>query len=339
MKSPEKLPFVKVYDGYGHSDNLIIYGHLFEKRPKVSLNYEKNSLLQNIWQLIKLFRVKPVPYATVQLLFEGQVIRSSTAFDGFFRIEITPTHHLTAGWHPVEVQALDKNDGVLSASEGRIFVPHLSQFAFISDIDDTIIRSFSAKIFKRLYELISRNAGKRRLFDETAKHYNLLAYSFTKDELPNPFFYVSSSEWNLYDYLKNVFGVNKLPQGIFLLNQIKRWKELIRTGKTGHDGKFLRIVRIFKAFPKQQFILLGDNSQKDPEIYARVADKYAAQITAIYIRNVRNSKEEKAELLLEPHRKNGIPVCIFKKSKDAIAHGIKIGLIDTNLLSAFPDEL
>lgn len=335
MKSPEKLPFVKVYDGYGHSDNLIVYGHLFEKQPKVSLNYEKNGLMQNIWQLIKLFSVKPLPYASVQLLFEGQVIKSSTAFDGFFKIEVTPTHHLSAGWHPVEVQALDKNGKVLSAAAGKVFVPHLSQFAFISDIDDTIIRSFSAKIFKRLYELISRNAAKRRLFDETAKHYNLLAFSFTEDELPNPFFYVSSSEWNLYDYLKNVFKVKNLPRGIFLLNQIKRWKELVLTGKTGHDGKFLRIVRILKAFPKQQFILLGDNSQKDPEIYARIADKYASQLAAIYIRNVRKSKEGDAGLLLEAHSKNGIPVCIFKKSKDAIEHGIKIGLIDAHLLLRF----
>jgi len=331
MKYPEKLPFVKLYDGYGHSENLIVYGHLFQKQPHVSLNYEKNGLLQNIWQLIKLFKVKPVPFAKVRLVFASQSMEALTASDGFFKIEWKPLQHLAAGWYPVQVFALDGNGNEISSAQGRVFVPHLSQFAFISDIDDTIIRSFSSKIFKRLYELISRNAAKRRLFEETAKQYNLLAFSFTKDHLPNPFFYVSSSEWNLYDYLKNVFQAKKLPEGIFLLNQIKRWGELLFTGKTGHDGKFLRIVRIFKAFPNQKFILLGDNSQKDPEIYARIADKYAAQIFAIYIRNVRTSRADDAALLLDVHQKNGIPVCIFNNSKEAIEHGIKIGLIDAQL--------
>jgi phosphatidate phosphatase APP1 len=331
MKSLRKLPFVKVYDGYGHSDNLIVYGHLLQKQPHVTLNYEKNGLLQNIWQLIKLFKVKPVPYAKVKLTFESQSVEAITASDGFFKIEMTPIHHLAAGWHSLEVHAVDDNGNEISSSPGKAFVPHLSQYAFISDIDDTIIRSFSAKVFKRLYELISRNSAKRRLFDETAKQYSLLAFSFAKDKLPNPFFYVSSSEWNLYDYLKNVFQVKKLPEGIFLLNQIKRWGELIFTGKTGHDGKFLRIVRIFKAFPNQQFILLGDNSQKDPEIYARIADKFATQIFAIYIRNVRASRADDAQLLLDVHSKNGIPICIFKDSKEAIEHGIKIGLIDESV--------
>jgi phosphatidate phosphatase APP1 len=335
MKRPKKLPFIKLYDGYGHSENIVVYGHLFQKQPHVTLNYEKNGLLNNIWQLIKLFKVKPVPHTKVKLIFESQSVEAMTSFDGFFKIEMTPDNHLTAGWHAYQVCAMDDKGMEVSSATGKVFVPHLSQFAFISDIDDTIIRSFSAKIFKRLYELISRNSAKRRLFDETAKQYSLLAFSFIKDELPNPFFYVSSSEWNLYDYLKNVFQAQKLPEGIFLLNQIKRWKQLLLTGKTNHDGKFLRIVRIFKAFPNQQFILLGDNSQKDPEIYARVADKYAAQIFAIYIRNVRASKAEDAQVLLDIHMKNGIPVCIFKDSKEAIEHGIKIGLIDANLPANF----
>jgi phosphatidate phosphatase APP1 len=291
--------------------------------------------LRNIWQLVKLFRVKTVANVTVKLIFEKQTVTTETEYDGFFKLEITPLQHLSAGWHTVMVQMLDDNERPVSWSDGRIFVPHVSQFAFISDIDDTIIRSFSAKIFKRLYELISRNPAKRRLFDATARHYSLLANSFTEDNLSNPFFYVSSSEWNLYDYLKNVFECNHLPEGIFLLNQIKKLKDLVATGKTGHDGKFLRIVRIMKAFPKQKFVLLGDNSQKDPEIYAKIATAYGNQVAAIYIRNVRPSRMEQTQSLLGEQQKIGISICIFKQSKEAIEHGAAIGLIDRNILAAF----
>jgi phosphatidate phosphatase APP1 len=285
-----------------------------------------------MWQLFKLFRVETMANARLEVVFGHQHINTTTASDGFFKLEIIPDEHLTAGWHSLQVHLLGPKGKILATGEGRVFVPHLSQFAFISDIDDTIIRSFSSKIFKRIYELIARNPNERRLFDETAKHYHLLADSFTKEELRNPFFYVSSSEWNLYEYLQHVFKTNHLPQGIFLLNQIKNWHELLLTGKTGHEGKFLRIVRILKAFPKQRFVLLGDNSQMDPEIYAGIADRYNHQVSAIYIRNVRHSREEQTRLLLTEHIKNGIPVCIFKNSKEAIQHGIDIGLIERNLM-------
>lgn len=339
MESLKKLPFVKVYDGYGHSKNIIVYGHVFQHEPGVSLNYKKNGLLRNIWQLIKLFNVKPLAGLTLKLTFDDQTVTAETAYDGFFKLEVIPSHHLSAGWHPVKVYCLDKTGLELCSGDGKVFVPHLSQFAFISDIDDTIIRSFSASIFKRLYELISRNPAKRRLFDATAGHYYLLAHSFTEDEVPNPFFYVSSSEWNLYDYLKDVFRANRLPDGIFLLSQIKKLRDFIVTGRTGHEGKFFRIIRILKAFPKQQFVLLGDNSQKDPEIYAKIASLYSRQVKAIYIRNIRASKEEETLLLLQEHHEKGIAVCIFKESKEAIEHGMEIGLINRELILAKSEPL
>jgi len=332
MGHSKKLPFVKVYDGYGHAENIIVYGHVFQQKPHAPVHLERNGLLYNIWQLFRLFNVKTVANAKVRLVFGNQAIEALTASDGFFKLEMTTIQHLDAGWHTVAVQYVDGENPILAEGFGRVFVPHVSQFAFVSDIDDTIIRSFSAKIFKRLYELISRNPVKRRLFDETAKHYNLLARSFAAGLTVNPFFYVSSSEWNLYDYLKHVFSSNHLPDGIFLLNQIKKWQALLRTGKTGHEGKFLRIVRILKAFPKQKFVLLGDNSQKDPEIYAKLADGYPEQIMAIYIRNVRASRLEQTQSLLASSGKNGIPVCIFKDSKNAIEHGMAIGLIDRKVI-------
>ena len=75
------------------------------------------------------------------------------------------------------------------------------------------------------------------------------------------------------------------------LNIIKKWYQLFKTGKTKHQGKLIQLVRILEAFPKQRFILLGDNSQKDPEIYAAVANKYPDRITAIYIRNISSKKK------------------------------------------------
>ena len=328
----KKLPFVKVYHGYGHSGSLVVYGHVFRKEPRL-FKESGNRFSSNLVQLLKLFRVRTVPDAAIEVRLAGQCTEGRTEYDGFFRIEITPLHHLEAGWHPVVVNYTDRNKAILASSEGSVFVPHISQYAFISDIDDTIMQSFSATIFKRLYELLSRNPAKRRLFKETAHYYSLLAYAHAEDT-PNPFFYVSSSEWNLYDYLRQVFIHNKLPDGIFLLNQIKRWYELFRSGRTGHEGKLIRIARIFKAFPRQQFVLLGDNSQKDPQIYQSIAEKHPQQVFAVYIRNVRQSKETVTRQILERLEKQGIHTCLFEQSEEAINHGLSCGLI-TERIAAF----
>lgn len=187
--------------------------------------------------------------------------------------------------------------------------------------------SHSATVGRRLRELFIKNPHTRKTFSDTASHYQQLALSHTEPNQPNPFFYVSSSEWNLYDYLVETFRFNKLPDGAFLLNTIKRWKDLIRTGKTGHEGKLLRVMRILDTFPNQKFVFFGDNSQQDPKIYSSIVEKYPQNIEAVYIRNIRPEKEAETIELLKKVKDKGVEACLFNDSAEAIAHSKLIGLI------------
>ncbi|MFA4867571.1 MAG: phosphatase domain-containing protein [Pedobacter sp.] len=318
---------VKVYHGYGHTQNLVVYGHVFRFRAKNN-QYYSNNLFVNMLYVLKLFVLKPYPYVKVRLRFYEQTVYGHTEYDGFFKLEWKAEKNVAAGWHKVVVEALGKNDVVLAANNGLVYVPHITQYAFISDIDDTIMVSHSATFLRRLRELLIKNPRTRKTFSEAQEHYSLLALSHTEVEQPNPFFYVSSSEWNLYDYLVETFRFNSLPEGAFLLNQIKRWKDLIKTGRTGHEGKLMRVMRILDAFPNQRFVFFGDNSQQDPTIYTTIAKKYPKNIAAIYIRNVR--KENKAEalaLLNEVESTQKVKTCLYDNSEEAILHSKKIGLI------------
>lgn len=321
-----KAVTVKVYHGYGHTHNLVVYGHVFKFKAKTKQTFSDN-LLINIVHLFKLFLLKSYPFVQVRLTFGEQEVYRKTEYDGFFKFEWAAYANVTAGWHGVKVEALDDHGAVLAVGQGQIFVPHITQYAFISDIDDTIMVSHSATIGRRLRELFIKNPRTRKTFKDAYTHYNLLAFSHTETDQPNPFFYVSSSEWNLYDYLVETFRHNKLPEGAFLLNQIKRWKDLVKTGKTGHEGKLMRVMRILDAFPNQKFVFFGDNSQKDPAIYTTIAEKYPRNIEAVYIRNV--NKEMKASALeyLARISAKGIKTCLFSNSAEAIAHSRKTGLI------------
>ncbi len=317
---------VKVYHGYGHSQNMVVYGHVFRFKAHTRQTFS-NNLLVNIIHLLKLFILKPFPFVQVRLTFEGQEVYQKTEYDGFFKFEWSVPEGINAGWHGVKVEALDDGGKVIGVGQGQIYVPHITQYAFISDIDDTIMVSHSATIGRRLRELFIKNPRTRKTFKDVYTHYNLLAFSHTQADQPNPFFYVSSSEWNLYDYLVEIFRFNKLPEGTFLLNQIKRWKDLIKTGKTGHEGKLLRVMRILDAFPNQRFVFFGDNSQKDPQIYTTIAKRYPKNIEAIYIRNIRKKREVETLNLLEEARLAGIQTCLFNSSAEAIAHSRAVGLI------------
>lgn len=316
---------MKLYHGYGHMHDLLLYGHLFNSNIIVRKRYS-NNIFSNIIYLLRLFLVKPVAGEVVELHWQGRVLQQRTEKDGFIKFEWTSPEPIPAGWHLLEVQY--KGDQQPVTAQGQLFVPHKTQYGFISDIDDTIMISHSATVFRRLRTLFTANPRSRKLFDDVARHYELLSVANTTRDVPNPFFYVSSSEWNLYDYLEDFFSYNNLPRGAFLLNHVKRWTELLKTGKTKHGGKLIRVVRILQAFPHQQFILLGDNTQHDPIIYKAIAEKYTSRIHAIYIRNVLKSKEaDTKELLAQLQKDTNIHTCLFANSREAIEHSVAIGLI------------
>lgn len=323
-KSP--LATVKVYHGYGHQKNLTVYGHVLAGHVKVVSQYG-NNIMSNALRLVKLFMVKPIPKVRVRMQWGDQQLHSTTETDGFFKFEWASVVSVPAGWHPVSVDLLDAQDVVTATGEGKIFVPHVTQYAFISDIDDTVLVSHSATTGKKLRVMFTKNPRSRKTFADVVKYYRLLALAHTEPTVLNPFFYVSSSEWNLYDDLNEFFKHNELPKGAFLLNKIKRWYQLFKTGGTKHQGKLIRIARILEAFHKQRFVLLGDNSQSDPAIYTAIANKYPDNIVAIYIRNISLEKELPTNDLMASIQNKAIHTCLFKHTDEAILHSRSIGLI------------
>ena len=319
---------VKVYHGYGHTANLFLYGHVLKRKPFIQKHYTKNILI-NFWNILKLFFVKPRPNSRVQLNWQNQTFETVTDVDGFFKFEWESKNEVNAGWHEVNVHLINSENEILSTGEGKLFIPHSTQYGFISDIDDTVLISHSGTTGKNLWAMLTKNPRSRKAFADVVAFYQLLSSAHTSSKIPNPFFYVSSSEWNLYDYLNEFFNYNKLPKGVFLLNHIKRWYQLLSTGNTKHLGKFDRIERVLLAFPIQQFILLGDNSQSDPMIYKMIAEKYPHQIKAIYIRNIKSKKEESALEILNSISNKDIDVFMYKHTTEAIMHSQSIGLVGT----------
>src|SRR5688572_569601 len=135
-------PTVKVYRGYGQSESLTLYGHVFKLSPIPPKRYHK-SVLHNTLALLRLFMVKPFADADVELEWEGRLMQCKTDKDGFFKFEWKDEPPLPEGWQEVNVTA-HYNGQLIAASKGTIYVPSETQYGFISDIDDTFLISHSS---------------------------------------------------------------------------------------------------------------------------------------------------------------------------------------------------
>lgn len=318
-------PTVKVYDGYGDADDIVVYGHVLSVSPLPPKRLRRNWLV-NTFALLRLFIIKPVKNAQVEVDWLGDIHQTVTDKEGFFKVEWKPKVAPEPGWHNVNVRYV-KNDSIVAEGSASVFSPHKNQIAFISDIDDTFLISHSAKLHKRLFVILTENAESRKPFDGVANHYRLLAQTSSDGAEPNPFFYVSSSEWNLYDYIRRFAAKHEMPRGVYLLSSIKQLTQFWKTGQGKHEGKFVRIVRILKSYPHRKYVLLGDDSQKDPFIYASVVEHFPKNIHAVYLRRIRKSNEAKAAEAVAQMEKAGVKCCYFKHSAEAIEHSKSIGLI------------
>ena len=324
-------PVVKVYRGFGTANRLLIFGHVFRRSALPRKKYRDRNLV-NLLAVIRLFLVRPYPQASVRVRVGEQIVQIETDADGYFRIDLPIQTPLSPGWHPVQAQLVSQTltpETILAEGEGQVLIPHPTQLICISDIDDTFLISHSATIAKRLLVLLIENAHSRMPFEGVVAHYQLLAEAHSGPTATNPFFYVSSSEWNLYDYILEFSRKNELPDGVYLLSPLKRLSEVLKTGRGRHHTKFDRIKQIIDTYPNQQFILLGDDSQQDPIIYESVVQQFPGHIRAVYIRQVHAEHKARTETLLAKIEARGVPCCYFVHSANARQHSVDLGLVAT----------
>ncbi len=323
-------PTVKVYRGFGNAERIVVHGTVFRRSAFPRKKY-RNSLPVNLLSLIRLFAVRPCAGARVRVCCGQESVETLTDQAGYFWVTLPLHTPLPPGWHPVRAELVSQTitpETILAEGSGQVLVPHPTTLACISDIDDTFLISHSANLPKRLRVLFTQNAHSRQPFEGVVAHYQLLTEMSNSADAAvsasNAFFYVSSSEWNLYDYILDFSEKNNLPTGVYLLSPLKQFRELLKTGQGKHRTKFDRIVWILETYPDQQFILLGDDTQEDPNIYASVVEQFSWQIRVVYIRQVHAENQPKTRTILDRIDAMGVPCCYFAHSTDAIQHTLEL---------------
>jgi len=316
---------LRIYPGYANEQEIIVFGHVF-KRDYLGDKLFDSGRFKNARAVIKLFMMKTLGNINVQFTFRNTTVSTTSLKDGYFRFSIPYSEDLECGWHKFEVTA--SIEGKSTSAEGEFVKPYPGEFGMISDIDDTFLVSHSNNIFKKLYVMLSRNVEKRKVFDGVVEHYRQLNKAGRNDKSEsNAFFYVSSSEWNLFSLIDQFTRLNNFPKAVFKLQKIKLgWFDLLFSGGGNHEHKFHKIKHIMEFYPDLKFVLMGDDSQQDPYIFEQVAKIFPQNIFAVYVRQTKSKKKEKVEKVMN-NISSLAETCYFNQSAEAMEHSKEIGLV------------
>lgn len=319
-------PILKLYRGYANEQELIVMGHVFKPTTIEEYNFQKKNL-KNATSVIKMFQIKTQANADVYLDHNNVNIHTKTLNDGYFKFCVPLDQYTTYGWIDYEVSITYNNESI--TTRDSYIRPHKGNLGIISDIDDTFLVSHTLNPLKKLYVLLFKNINKRKIYEDVVTHYQALSTAGreNKEEF-NAFFYVSSSEWNLYRFITKFTEIHKLPKAVLLLKDIKTsLTDFFLTGRGNHNHKFEKIKHILEFYPNLEYVLLGDDSQHDPYLYEAICKIFPVTVKAVYIRQTGASKKEKVSSVLNNLETLKVSVCYFKNSSEAIAHSKAMGLI------------
>src|SRR5690606_675232 len=221
-------------------------------------------------------------------VLQGEEHVVTTNKEGHFVFDLNPTTPVLTDelYYTIPLELVDVPIQIIEKDVlAEIMIPPAeAEYGIISDIDDTIIRTGATSLLAMGKTVLLSNAKTRLPYAGVTEFYKALQLG-RNGKQNNPFFYVSSSPWNLYDLLVDFMDHNEIPAGPLLLRDFGLQSDSFISGDY-LDHKFKEISQVMDTYPHLQFVLVGDSGEQDPSIYFEVVKQYPGRILAIYIRDM-----------------------------------------------------
>lgn len=329
------------YYGFGNDNYVFLKGRVLENE-KITEKSEGGSDLEHFKDTYKRYESDEIPNILVRGSFAGQIQEKETDDEGFFEFEFKFDEPINYKSHGTEVQLKlmeTKTDEDDTEAKGKIFVPgENSEYGIISDIDDTVLVSKVTHFLPKLKLMLLDDSSERSPFPGIAAFLRALTKG-SDGKGDNPVFYVSGSEWNLFDLLVNFFRFHDIPEGPLLLrdkgSQFDRGS--FETGESNY--KIKKIRHILKTYPDLNFICIGDSGQEDPEIYQKVIKEFPGRILGIYVRDVTPEKRDKeVHKIADEVKSKGPEMKLVEETYSAAKHASEMNWINEDQLAEIKKE-
>lgn len=185
-------------------------------------------------------------------------------------------HGLAPGWHDVTITA----DGAEPAYARVQVIGSATTVGLLSDIDDTILVTALPRPLIAAFNTFVRHQTARRAVPGMAQFYR----NFLRENPDAPVFYLSTGAWNVVPTLTRFMRRHDYPVGPMLMTD---WGPT-NTGwfRSGREHKHTALRRLATEFPQVRWLLVGDDGQHDPDLYAEFATEFPDRVRAIAIREL-----------------------------------------------------
>ena len=304
------------YAGYRNAQVARLKGRIVRYKPPLDAGEGAWSRLR---AMMEIYNSHEIPGVAVRLDAYGRSVEAVTDAEGYFDFELPVDQPLPPGtkWEKAILSTPGRE-----AQHERIEVPVMApgrdnHWGIISDIDDTVVETGATDFVRNWRRVLVERPQDRLAVPGASTLYKMIARDHVAPA--RPFFYVSSSPWNLYGFITEFMELNGIPHGpMFLKDYGIDREKLIHTAHDTH--KLAAIETVLAFYPDLRFLLIGDNGQHDVGIYARVVEHFGPRVAAVFIRDVDGSCRGGPEgALLKAIEAKGVPTFCGAGFGDAVA--------------------
>lgn len=267
-----------LYPAYGDARGVVIEGRVIEQQalaePKAG-----DSWWTNLKRSMRMLFNDERDGQAVKLTVGGGEWNAVTDDEGYLRVRVEPAPPLVPGWQPVAARIAGH-----VASGTLLVVPPQNALGIISDLDDTMLISDVTDKSKLLAHTFLKNPLQRRAVDGAARFYHSIAARNPRPDAA-PVFYLSASPRQLHLSIQAFVEHNGFPRGVLITKKVTNdASSEPLTDQVAY--KLAKLDEIFERLPWIKFVLIGDDGERDPEIYHTIRTRYPERVAAVWIRRV-----------------------------------------------------
>ncbi|MEJ3403139.1 phosphatase domain-containing protein [Rathayibacter sp. YIM 133350] len=275
-----RVPSIIPYTGYGSVDRVRVLCRVLLVKPvqppsdPPTAADRRRAIRREQLRGWRSFISSPVAFARVRIEIDGHETEVVADRGGVVDIELDVS--LTPGWH---VATLTTDDGRSSQAPVQV-IPADCRFGVVSDVDDTVMVTMLPRPFLAGWNTFVLNEHARIPTPGMAVLMERLATAHPGA----PVVYLSTGAWNVAPALTRFLSRNLYPSGPLLLTDWGPTHD--RWFRSGRAHKHDNLQRLAREFPDVRWLLIGDDGQRDEEIYREFAAENPQRVAAVAIRQL-----------------------------------------------------
>lgn len=272
-------PAVVIHWAYGDAARFVVEGRVVEART-LSAPRPADRWWTNLWRNLRRLVNDEQEGVALVLGVGGREWRAVSDAEGYFRVD-AGGHGLPGGWQRVRVATAD---GRAAVEGGLLIVPAANTLGIVSDVDDTVQVSRVTDTSELLANTLFKNPAQREAVAGAAGFYRRLAAA-NPAPAAAPIVYLSATPRQLHANVAAFLAHNDFPPGVLLTRKVTDDRSSDPLTDT-FAYKTAKIEELFARLPQVRFVLIGDDGEHDPEIYAALRARHPQRVSAVWIRRL-----------------------------------------------------